>query len=131
MCLSCVGACPEGALLDNPEHPELRFIEKNCVQCGLCKTTCPEQAITLQPRLLLADEGRTRKAPRVLNRAEPWRCIRCSKPFGTLQAIQSIVEKLSGHAAFQGAAADRIKMCNDCRVVDLYSNPNEIRITDL
>ena len=131
MCLSCVGACPEGALLDNPEHPELRFIEKNCVQCGLCKTTCPEQAITLQPRLLLADEGRARKAPRVLNRAEPWRCIRCSKPFGTLQAIQSIVEKLSGHAAFQGAAADRIKMCNDCRVVDLYSNPNEVRITDL
>ena len=131
LCLSCVGACPEGALLDNPEQPELRFIEKNCVQCGLCATTCPEAAITLQPRLLLADEGRARKNPRVLNRTEPWHCIRCSKPFGTLQAIQSIVEKLSGHAAFQGAAANRIKMCNDCRVVDMYSNPNEVRITDL
>ncbi len=43
MCLSCVGACPEGALLDNAERPQLRFIEKNCVQCGLCATTCPEE----------------------------------------------------------------------------------------
>ncbi|MEN9629614.1 MAG: hypothetical protein RJA10_2841, partial [Pseudomonadota bacterium] len=47
LCLSCVGACPEAALADNPERPQLRFIEKNCVQCGLCATTCPEGAITL------------------------------------------------------------------------------------
>ena len=51
LCLSCVGACPEAALADNPEQPQLRFIEKNCVQCGLCATTCPEDAITLEPRL--------------------------------------------------------------------------------
>ena len=39
--------------------------------------------------------------------------------------------KLAGLAAFQGAAAERLKMCADCRVVDMYSNPNETRITDL
>jgi len=39
--------------------------------------------------------------------------------------------KLSGHAAFQGAAAERLKMCGDCRVIDLHSNPNELKITDL
>ncbi len=55
MCLSCVGACPAAALADNAEKPQLKFIEKNCVQCGICKTTCPEDAITLQPRLWLAD----------------------------------------------------------------------------
>ena len=32
---------------------------------------------------------------------------------------------------FQGPAAERLKMCCDCRVVDLYSNPNELKITDL
>ncbi len=130
MCLSCVGACPEAALADNPDKPQLRFIEKNCVQCGLCATTCPEAAITLEPRLLLADGGKARKATRVLNEAEPYRCIRCSKPFGTLQAVQSMIGKLAGHSMFSGAAAERLKMCSDCRVIDIHSNPDEVRITD-
>lgn len=131
LCLSCVGACPASALADNPERPQLRFFEKNCVQCGLCATTCPEQAITLQPRLWLADEGRARKAARVLHEVPPYACIRCGKPFGTLKAVENIVAKLAGHTAFQGAALERLKMCNDCRVVDLYTNPNEVKITDL
>ena len=131
MCLSCVGACPEGALLDNAERPQLRFIEKNCVQCGLCATTCPEHAITLEPRLWLADDGKARKAARVLHEVEPFHCVRCGKPFGTLRAIETMIGKLAGHAAFQGAAAERLKMCSDCRVIDMHSNPNEVRITDL
>jgi ferredoxin len=131
MCLSCVGACPSAALADNPSKLQLRFIEKNCVQCGLCASTCPEQAISLHPRLLLADEGRTRKESRVLNESEPYRCIRCSKPFGTLQAIELMVTKLGMHAMFQGAAADRLRMCGDCRVIDIHSSSSEVRITDV
>jgi ferredoxin len=131
LCLACVGACPEAALADNPERPQLKFIEKNCVQCGLCAGTCPEDAITLQPRLWLADEGRARKAPRVLNEAQPYACVRCGKPFGTLKAVENMLAKLAGHSAFQGAAAERLKMCSDCRVVDIFSNPNEVRINDL
>ncbi|NRF70740.1 4Fe-4S binding protein [Aquincola sp. S2] len=131
MCLSCVGACPSAALADNPAKLQLRFIEKNCVQCGLCASTCPEQAITLQPRLLLADEGRTRKESRVLNEGQPYRCIRCSKPFGTLQAIELMVTKLGMHPMFQGAAADRLRMCGDCRVIDIHSSSSEVRITDV
>ena len=131
MCLSCVGACPEAALADNPDKPQLRFIEKNCVQCGLCETTCPEGAITLQPRLWLADGGKARKQLRVLNEAEPYACIRCGKGFGTLRAIEAMVVKLAGHSMFQGEAAERLKMCGDCRVIDLHTNPNEVRITDL
>jgi ferredoxin len=131
LCLSCVSACPEAALADNPDKPQLKFIEKNCVQCGLCASTCPEGAITLQPRLWLADSGKARAAPRVLAEMEPYRCVRCAKPFGTLLAIQNMLGKLAGHSAFQGAAAERLKMCSDCRVIELHSNPAEVRITDI
>ena len=128
LCLSCVSACPASALQDNPQLPQLRFIEKNCVQCGLCATTCPEDAITLQPRLLLTPE---RAQPRVLNEAKPWACVRCSKPFGTVKAIEAMLGKLSGHPMFQGEALERLKMCSDCRVIDLYSAQNETKVTDL
>ncbi len=131
LCLSCVSACPAAALADNPDAPQLRFIEKNCVQCGLCATTCPEDAITLQPRLWLADGGKARKNARIIAQAEPYGCIRCGKPFGTLRAIENMMNKLAGHAAFQGAAAERLKMCSDCRVIDLHSSASEVRITDL
>ena len=131
MCLSCVSACPEAALADNPDKLELRFIEKNCVQCGLCASTCPEQAITLEPRLWLLDGGKARKQLRVLNATEPYRCVRCDKPFGTLKAIEVMMGKLAAHPMFQGDAARRLQMCGDCRVIDLHSNPNEVRITDL
>ncbi|NDY91843.1 4Fe-4S dicluster domain-containing protein [Ideonella livida] len=132
LCLSCVGACPEGALLDNPDRPELRLLEKNCVQCGLCQRTCPEQAITLQPRLWLAQAGQARRQPRVLAQTQPYGCIRCGKPFGTLQAVEAMLGKLAGHPAFQGEALNRLKMCGDCRVIDQFSRPHEqTRITDL
>ena len=128
LCLSCVSACPAGALQDNPQLPQLRFLEKNCVQCGLCATTCPEDAITLQPRLLLTPE---RAQLRVLAETQPWSCVRCSKPFGTLKAIEAMLERLSGHAMFQGEALERLKMCSDCRVIDLYSSQSEAKVTDL
>jgi hypothetical protein len=30
---------------------------------------------------------------------------------------------------FQGEALERLKMCSDCRVIDLYSAQDEIEIT--
>ncbi|MBC7436234.1 MAG: 4Fe-4S binding protein [Bdellovibrionales bacterium] len=128
LCLSCVSACPAAALQDNPQLPQLKFIEKNCVQCGLCATTCPENAIALEPRLLLTPE---RKEARVLNETQPYACIRCAKPFGTLKAIESMLGKLANHSMFQGAALERLKMCGDCRVIDIHSAQNEVKITDL
>ncbi len=128
LCLSCVSACPSAALQDNPERPQLKFIEKNCVQCGLCATTCPEDAIQLQSRMLLTKE---RTQSRVLNEQPPYACIRCAKPFGTIKAIESMLGKLAGHSMFQGEALARLKMCGDCRVIDLHSATNEAKIQDI
>lgn len=128
LCLSCVSACPAGALQDNPQAPQLRFVEKNCVQCGLCVGTCPERAITLQPRLLLTE---ARQQPRVLHETQPYACVRCGKPFGTLLAIEAMLGRLAGHSMFQGAALERLKMCGDCRVIDIFSADNETRISNL
>ena len=128
LCLSCVSACPASALQDNPDLPQLRFIEKNCVQCGLCATTCPEDAIELIPRFLRTPE---RKQALVLNQSQPYGCVKCGKPFGTLKAIEAMLGKLAGHSMFQGAALERLKMCGDCRVIDIYSNSDEAKIANI
>jgi ferredoxin len=125
LCMSCVSACPANALQDNQLAPQLRFFEKNCVQCGLCVSTCPEKALTLVPRLLLTPQ---RKEVRVLNETQPYGCVRCLKPFGPLKGIEAMIGKLAGHAMFQGAALERLKMCGDCRVIDIYSAGDEQKI---
>lgn len=128
LCMACVGACPEGALLDSRDTPQLKFIERNCVQCGLCEKTCPEQAITLTPRLLLDKQA---KAEVVLNKAEPFDCVRCGKPFGTRQMIDSMLGRLQTHSMFSGGLAlRRLQMCADCRVVDMMENTGEASILD-
>ena len=116
LCMSCVGSCPEGALLDNPEEPKLSFIEKQCVQCGICVQTCPEEALALSPRLLTVEQRKQRVD---LNETQAFHCISCGKPFGTLKMVDLMLTKLGAHGAFAGAAMDRLKMCSDCRVVDM------------
>lgn len=115
LCLSCVGACPAGALQDNPDRPQLLFQEDACVQCGLCAATCPEKVITLEPRYALADSA---LSARLLAEDEPYACITCGKPFGTKRSIEAIVARLSGkHWMFAtGDRANLIRMCEDCRV---------------
>jgi len=128
LCMACVGACPASALQDSPETPQLRFIERNCVQCGLCVNTCPEEAIKLQPRLLLTAEAKT---PVVLNEAEPFDCVRCGKPFGTKRMVDNMLSKLDQHSMFSaGGALKRLQMCAECRVIDMVETNDETSIFD-
>jgi ferredoxin len=121
LCMACVGACPASALQDGQNAPQLRFIEKNCVQCALCADTCPEDAIRLVPRLSFRD---SRKQPVVLNETQPFHCIRCAKPFGTVRMVESMLARLAGHPAFAGHL-DRMRMCGDCRVIDMMTPTDE------
>jgi ferredoxin len=138
LCLSCVSACPTGALRDDPDRPMLRFVEDACVQCGLCQATCPEHVITLKPQI---DFDAARTPARILKEEEPFCCIRCSKPFGVKSTIERVVAKLEGkHWMYSGSSQrmDIIRMCDDCRVVALTeqgfdpygANSQTVRTTD-
>jgi ferredoxin len=129
MCMSCVGACPESALMDGVDRPLLKFVERNCVQCGLCEATCPEDAIALSPRLLL---GAPAREARLLNETQPFHCIRCEQPFGTKQMIEAMLGRLASHGMFsKPGALRRLQMCGDCRVVDMMSAKNEVSVLKL
>lgn len=124
LCLSCVGACPTGALLDNADKPMLSFAQDACVQCGLCKTTCPEKVISLVPEIDFRDQAR---GATVVKEEEPFCCVSCGKPFATKSSIEKIVTTLAGkHWMFATPeAANRIRMCEDCRVRDQFERGNE------
>jgi ferredoxin len=116
LCLSCVSACPTGALSDDPERPTLRFAEDACVQCGLCKATCPEKVISLKPQI---DFRAATAAGRIIKQEEPFECIRCGKPFGVKSTVERVVAKLEGkHWMYKDSKKrlDVIRMCEDCRV---------------
>ncbi len=117
LCLSCVSACPTGALSDDPERPVLRFAEDACVQCGLCKATCPEKVISLRPQI---DFRAATALGRVIKQEEPAECIRCGKPFGVKSSVERVIAKLEGkHWMYKDSKKrlDVIRMCEDCRVV--------------
>ncbi|MDH5354887.1 MAG: 4Fe-4S binding protein [Gammaproteobacteria bacterium] len=128
LCMACIGSCPGRALQDgsNREVPEVFFIENHCIQCGACTQTCPEQAITLVPRLVFGRESRNHS--RALNRDQPFCCIDCGKPFAPSSVIDKMLAQLKDHYMFNSPRAlDRLKMCEDCRVVDIVQDPEAMK----
>lgn len=123
LCLSCVSLCPSGALLDNPDMPQLRLQEDACLQCGLCSAACPEKAITLSPRFNPADEALRHV---VLHEEEPYCCIECGAAFGVKSTVERIFETLAGkHPMFADGPSGRlIRMCDTCRVNAQYHSEN-------
>ena len=56
---------------------------------NLCKEACPENAISLIPRLNLDKDSAG--ASVVLNEEDPFDCISCGKPFGVKSTIERIM----------------------------------------
>ena len=133
LCMSCTGACPAGALRAASDAYRLEFVEKNCLQCGLCEASCPESAITLEPRLLPGEYGTegARRA-RALREADLFHCTACGKAMGAAPLIESMIARLSGHAMFAGEAERaRLRMCADCRVIDMMKAEAAVKAWDL
>ena len=120
LCLACVTVCPASALQDGVTLPQLNLIESQCLQCGMCEKACPESAITLAPRYLYDSEAA--RKPSVLNEETPFNCIVCNTPFATHQIIGRMQAKLADHWMFgSDKALRRLKMCEDCRVKDVFT----------
>ena len=126
LCMACVSVCPASALQAGGGEPRLSFIEMNCVQCGLCERACPESCITRTRRYLFDREARRR--PRTLNEDQPFHCVSCGKVFGTTALVMRMRQRLAGHSMFQAPGAlDRLRMCEDCRVKDMFGSEADSR----
>ncbi len=127
LCLACVTVCPARALQDGETLPQLKFIESNCLQCGMCEQACPENAISLSARYLYDSEQALK--PLIVNEEKPFNCIVCNKPFATERIIGRMMTKLTGHWMFEDDKSKRrLKMCEDCRVLDIFENESGIDV---
>lgn len=121
LCMGCVAVCPTSALRDGADLPQLKFMEWDCVQCGLCEKACPENAITRHARFIYDNDKRHQV--RLLNEEQPLCCIVCGKAFATQSMLKVVSEKLDGHWMFQSEGAKRrLYMCEHCRVKDMMQS---------
>jgi len=124
LCMACSGACPTGALTAAGASPALRFLESECMQCGRCRDTCPEQALGLVPRLGWDPERIAQ--PRTLWSEAPTACLRCGRPFAPPGLLAKIQSRLADHWLYQREEdRRRLFMCRDCRVRDIFSPASE------
>jgi ferredoxin len=125
LCMACAGVCPVSAISGSDTGHQLRFVESECVQCGLCRQACPEQAIRLVPRM----RYRVQADGHLLHQEEPFRCICCGAPFATRKMVDRLKEKLTGHWMFQDdAARRRLQLCKQCRLQDMFDRRETTRI---
>lgn len=119
LCLSCAAICPTQALTDGGEKPALYFTEQNCIQCGLCESVCPEKVINLTSQINF--DRQRRISPQLLKQEKPFECIVCGQEFATQSMVQKMMNMLAEHDAFS-SNLERLKMCGDCRVKDLFED---------
>ena len=123
LCMGCASVCPANALHAGGDTPALRFIEANCVQCGICTRACPEDALTLQARLLF--DAVAARTEQTLKEEEALHCPQCGKAFATRSMIDRMHEKLKDHWMFADEQAmRRLRLCEECRVKDLFAAEN-------
>ena len=100
-----------------PNGPVLKFVEDACVQCGLCKSTCPEKVITLTPQIDFRPRAPARGSLR--RRSRPFASAATSRSASKARSSR-VAAKLEGrHWMFPAGdkRLDVIRMCADCRVI--------------
>ncbi|MDN3679155.1 4Fe-4S dicluster domain-containing protein [Vibrio tapetis subsp. quintayensis] len=120
LCMGCVAVCPTAALHNDGISPKLQFIEQDCIQCGMCEKACPENSLTLSSQFNWDQE--TRQSAQIIHEEKAAECLSCGKPFAPQSMITMLQDKLRGHSHFaDDTALSRIAMCEDCRVIDMFS----------
>lgn len=117
-CVACVGECRIGALSTDGSSYSLSHTPALCVQCGLCVSICPEDALSLQAGLSLHDEFFNEH---ILAKAEPAQCKGCGKVFGTKKSLEKVMSILTAKGMWD-KTDDLLSYCDDCRVINLYKS---------
>jgi ferredoxin len=111
LCMACVGVCSTHALR-----------KRDCTQCGRCRQVCPEEAVTLFPRICY--DPRVTGTIRTLHQDAPMRCSVCGVPYATAGMVAAVTSKLAAHWMYQDPAArERLTMCRDCRIRSCFATP--------
>ena len=114
LCHACSKLCPTHAIQQSDDMQKLLFTEERCVQCGMCLHGCPENAVTLIPRLSL--DSTKRALPHLLHEGEMATCIECGAPIMPQALLNAGFKHVKNHSLFQGDGARAFKLCNHCRV---------------
>ncbi|MFO7764184.1 MAG: 4Fe-4S binding protein [Wenzhouxiangellaceae bacterium] len=127
LCMGCVSVCPASAVQGGGDRPRLEFREDHCVQCGLCEQACPEDAITLQPRINF--QAHLEPHSSLLNEAPMHHCPDCGKAFATEQMIERMLGRLADHWMYQDEnARKRLLLCEDCRIKKMWDEEGAIDV---
>ncbi|HHB77594.1 MAG TPA: 4Fe-4S dicluster domain-containing protein [Desulfobulbus sp.] len=113
-CLACVGECRIQSLVADSDEFALLQTPILCTQCGACIFLCPEQALTLRPGLTLSKDFFT---PQLLVQADPMRCRKCGKVFGTRQSFERVMHVLKRKQPELNL--ELFSYCEDCRVLQM------------
>jgi len=117
LCSSCAKLCPTGAIdyseREQPGTARLSFLEAFCVQCGICVSGCPEQAIALAPRLAAAE---IRLQRRVVASSPMAECADCGAQFAAEKLLKRTLERLAEHGVPEAALEQAVR-CPRCRAM--------------
>ena len=93
------------------ESTKFMFSHSQCINCGICVSTCPENALTLRNYITLEKLNGEFVS---LGEMKMVKCSRCSKPITTV----ALLNKLKKHFIEINSSKDYLEtlnMCSDCR----------------
>lgn len=113
-CLACLNVCQVGAITADEANLSLDHQGAMCVGCGLCKAVCPEDALRLSAEFTLDNDFFTKHT---MAAAEPMRCKKCDKVYGTKAAYEKVMSILKSK---ENVDTSHFEFCEECRVVNLF-----------
>ncbi|WP_435185901.1 hydrogenase iron-sulfur subunit [Halobellus sp. EA9] len=120
---TCTNLCPTDAV-QRTDEADLLFNHERCVNCGLCEEGCPETAITMRDGLDLSrlPENRGGEAWETVYEGEILECVRCGKPFTSVESAEKIQDEVGEQVAGIAPDSDHsiFEYCSDCRAGLLF-----------